>query len=233
VVRAPEPNSITVFAGDHAVAINLISCSTNPARRGGRSASTGWQGTMSREAGTGSDWSVNAPEHTRPLRAAGSPSRRWNGLAPAAQPAGRGFLGLLLAALGAQKTRLTSESIKKILEVCAISGLRRRQRLDHAVQLLVVTTSYFAVSGSSSLLHFTGRTPRLCPPQVCRKSRKRAEVRFQTSRSHAAILAGATSRTTPATGLAVIGIARGFIASGTTRTRSTRRSPFSKFAPFT
>jgi hypothetical protein len=150
------------LCGDHAVAINLISCSTNPARRGGRSASTGWQGTMSREAGTGSDWSVNAPEHTRPLRAAGSPSRRRNGLAPAAQPAGRGFLGLLLAALGAQKTRLTSESIKKILEVCAISGMRRRQRLDHAVQLLVVTTSYFAVSGSSSLLHFTGRTPRLC-----------------------------------------------------------------------
>jgi hypothetical protein len=62
---------------------------------------------------------------------------------------------------------------------------------------------------------------------------RQLSAHFRTSGSHAAILAAAASRTTPATGLAVIGIARGLMASGTTRTRSTRRSPFSKFAPFT
>ena len=47
--------------------------------------------------------------------------------------------------------------------------------------------------------------------------------------SHAAILAALASRTTF---LAVVmGIARGFIASGTTRIRSTCRSPFSRLAP--
>jgi hypothetical protein len=51
--------------------------------------------------------------------------------------------------------------------------------------------------------------------------------------SQAAILAVRASRTTPATGLPVTGITRGLIASGTTRTSSRRRSPFSKFAPCT
>ena len=52
---------------------------------------------------------------------------------------------------------------------------------------------------------------------------------FNRQNSHAAILAALPSRTTF---LAVVmGIARGFIASGTTRKRSTCRNPFSRLAP--
>ena len=71
-------------------------------------------------------------------------------------------------------------------------------------------------------------------PQCTRTKRKRPANRgapkLQSSDLHAAILAALPSRTFLAV---VMGIARGFIASGTTRKRSTCRSPFSRLAPLT
>ena len=54
--------------------------------------------------------------------------------------------------------------------------------------------------------------------------------KFIRSEPQAATLVGWTSRTLLEL---AIGIARGFIASGISRTRSTCRSPFSKLAPLT
>ena len=54
--------------------------------------------------------------------------------------------------------------------------------------------------------------------------------KFNRSEPQAATLVGLTSRTLPEL---AIGIARGFIASGISRTRSTCRSPFSRLAPLT
>src|SRR5208282_2359538 len=69
-------------------------------------------------------------------------------------------------------------------------------------------------------------------PQRTRTKRKRPANRgapkLQSSDSHAAILAALPSRAFLAV---VMGIARGFIASGTTRKRSTCKSPFSRLAP--
>ena len=53
---------------------------------------------------------------------------------------------------------------------------------------------------------------------------------FNRSEPQAATLVGLTSRSLL---VLVIGIARGFIASGISRTRSTCRSPFSRLAPLT
>ena len=53
---------------------------------------------------------------------------------------------------------------------------------------------------------------------------------FNRSEPQAATLVGLTSRSLLEL---VIGIARGFIASGISRTRSTCRSPFSRLAPLT
>src|SRR5258708_39514630 len=54
--------------------------------------------------------------------------------------------------------------------------------------------------------------------------------KFNRSEPQAAILVGLTSRSLLEL---AIGIARGFIASGISRTRSTCRSPFSRLAPLT
>ena len=54
--------------------------------------------------------------------------------------------------------------------------------------------------------------------------------KFNWSEPHAAILVGLTSRILLEL---VIGIARGFIASGISRTRSTCSNPFSRLAPLT
>ncbi len=54
--------------------------------------------------------------------------------------------------------------------------------------------------------------------------------KFNRSEPQAATLVGLTFRTLPEL---AIGIARGFIASGISRTRSTCRSPFSRLAPLT
>ena len=69
------------------------------------------------------------------------------------------------------------------------------------------------------------------PPSNAQRKRPgdRGAPKLQSSDSHAAILAALPSRT--AFLAVVMGIARGFIASGTTRNRSTCRSPFSKLAP--
>ena len=53
---------------------------------------------------------------------------------------------------------------------------------------------------------------------------------FNRSEPQAATMVGLTSRSLL---VLVIGIARGFIASGISRTRSTCRSPFSRLAPLT
>ena len=59
----------------------------------------------------------------------------------------------------------------------------------------------------------------------------RGAPKIQTGKEpHAAILIGLTSRTLLEL---AIGIARGFIDSGISRTRSTCRSPFSRLAPLT
>ena len=57
-----------------------------------------------------------------------------------------------------------------------------------------------------------------------------ALLEFNRAESQAAIWVGVASRSL--LGL-VIGIVRGFIASGISRTRSTWRSPFSRLAPLT
>jgi hypothetical protein len=60
--------------------------------------------------------------------------------------------------------------------------------------------------------------------------RKPGRSRHWPEPDQAATLVGLTSSSLPEL---VIGIARGFIASGSSRTRSTCRSPFSKFASLT
>ena len=57
-----------------------------------------------------------------------------------------------------------------------------------------------------------------------------APPKFSRSKPQAATLVGATSSTLSEL---TIGIARGFMASGTSRTRSTCRSPFAKLALLT
>jgi len=61
-------------------------------------------------------------------------------------------------------------------------------------------------------------------------ARKPGRSQISTGQSQAATLVGFTSRSLLEL---VIGIARGFIASGISRTRLTCRSPFSRLAPLT
>ena len=61
-------------------------------------------------------------------------------------------------------------------------------------------------------------------------SKTEALPNFNRSEPHAATLVGLTSSSLLEL---AIGIARGFMASGISRTRSTCRSPFSRLAPFT
>ena len=71
-------------------------------------------------------------------------------------------------------------------------------------------------------------TPRRLRPG--KRPGQRGALKISRSKSQAATLVGATSRTLPEL---TIGIARGFMASGTSRTRSTCRSPFAKLALLT
>ena len=65
-------------------------------------------------------------------------------------------------------------------------------------------------------------------PEIRKRPDNRGAPKLRSSDPHAAILAALPSSTFLAV---VMGIVRGFIVSGTTRTRSTCRSPFSRLAP--
>ena len=75
------------------------------------------------------------------------------------------------------------------------------------------------------------RVARACARTKRKRPGNRGAPKFQPRSEHqAATLVALTSRSLLEL---VIGIARGFIASGISRTRSTCRSPFSKLAPLT
>jgi hypothetical protein len=97
---------------------------------------------------------------------------------------------------------------------------RRKQRLRTAVRIMTVRAWMPENRG----------IPIHAQQRLRGRPGSRGTLKLQSSDCHAAIFAALPSRTTFLA--VVIGIARGFIASGTTRKRSTCRSPFSRLAPF-
>jgi|RhiMethySRZTD1v2_1073278.scaffolds.fasta_scaffold332450_3 hypothetical protein len=123
-----------------------------------------------------------------------------------------------------------------------------KSNLQHRAQLLS-NLAQTPRRKSPTKVHGFWSSPLLAPPHreqgagfastaagalAWRMNRKRPETgalpNFSRPIAQAAILVGRTSRSLPEV---TMGIARGFIASGISRTRSTCSSPFSRVAPLT